>query len=142
MSTGTSTGGQDDAGGAGSAAPLRYGSTFRRLYGHAAYSLVAVLSRMCAGALKGPPLRDLVETCFEEIACRPVSSSIGGGNGGSRGGAKGGRAESRGAGGKGRGKPNPELNAFAVMHASDLLQCFSEVCTEGSAAKEEREPRG
>lgn len=117
--------GDAGSGGGGATPKSRYGSTFRRLYGHAAFSLVAALCRNCAGALKGPPLRDLVEACFEEIACRPVTTSAGGsGGGGSRRGTSGGRAESEE---RARSKPHPELTAFAVMHASDLLQCCSEV---------------
>lgn len=87
--------------------PSRYSSAFRRLYGHAAYSVAAYLMRMCGGALKGLPLRELVETCFEGVACRPLV------------------AASRGGGGS---APNAELTGMAVMHASDLLHCFSEVC--------------
>lgn len=67
--------------------------------------------RMCGGALKGLPLRELVETCFEGVACRPLVAGSRGGGGGSGGSA-----------------PNAELTEMAVMHASDLLHCFSEVC--------------
>lgn len=91
---------------------LRYGSTFRRLYGHAAFSLAAFFMRMCGGALKGLPLRELVETLFDGIACHPFD--VGGNS----------DATSRDAG---KRAPNAELKALAVMHLPDLLQCFSEV---------------
>lgn len=104
--------------------PPRYGSAFRRLYGDAAYSLAAFLTRMCGGGvLKGLPLRELVETFFEGVACRgsaAVGSSSGGRCGGGGGGAGGAAA--------GGSAPHAELTALAVKHLPDLLQCFSEVC--------------
>lgn len=104
--------------------PPRYGSAFRRLYGHAAYSVAAFLLRMCGGALKGSPLRELVGTFFEGIAFHPVSGGRGGGGGG-----KGGRGAVGGSGGT---VPHAQLTDFAVMHLPDLLQCFSEVGYAGA----------
>ncbi|CAM9343688.1 unnamed protein product [Pylaiella littoralis] len=104
--------------------PPRYGSAFRRLYGDAAYSLAAFLTRMCGGGvLKGLPLRELVETFFEGVACRG-SAAVGSSSGGRCGGGGGGG----GAGGAAAGgsAPHAELTALAVKHLPDLLQCFSE----------------
>lgn len=79
--------------------------------------------RMCGGALKGLPLRELVENLFEGIACRPFVAGSDGGFGGA-----GGKSIGGAAGGVGGGGANAELTALAVMHLPDLLQCFSEVC--------------
>lgn len=104
--------------------PPLYGAGFRRLYGDAAYSLAAFLTRMCGGGvLKGLPLRELVETFFEGVACRGPAAV--GGSSGSRSGSGGvGTAVAAAAG----SAPHPELTALAVKHLPDLLQCFSEVC--------------
>lgn len=84
--------------------PPRYGSAFRRLYGHAAYAFAAFTLRMCGGGmLKGLPLRELVETFFEGVAAGGV---------GANGGAS---------------APHAELTALAVKHVPDLLHAFSEV---------------
>lgn len=107
----------------------RYGSTFRRLYGHAAYAIVAFLTRMCGGALKGPPIRDLVEACFEGIACQPATSYKGS-NSRERGGGAGAGNATSSSGSRSRGEPHHELTELAVIHAPDLLQGFSEVCSE------------
>lgn len=80
--------------------------------------------RTCGGALKGLPLRELVETFFESIACRP---SVGSGDR-SEGASGPGKNNGGVTGAAGGGIPNVELTALAVMHLPDLLQCFSEVC--------------
>lgn len=93
--------------------------------------MAAFLLRMCGGALKGLPLRELVETFFEGIACRPVGNGDGGSGGGrgSGGGAYGGGGTVGTSGGT---VPHADLMGFAVMHLPDLLQCFSEVgCPRG-----------
>lgn len=131
--------GRTDGAGAVRDKTARYGSAFRRRYGHAAYSFVSHLTRMCAGALKGPPLRDLVEACFEGIACRPSGKNSGALRERGGGGTGAGAAAAAVAGGVGgstrdRGEPHPELTALAVMHAPDLLQCFSEVTAAAGEA--------
>lgn len=108
---GTSAGGRSGSRGrrSGSWLPApRYGSAFRRLYGHAAYSFAAFVLRICGGSmLKGLPLRELVEAFFEGVAGVGVEAS-------------------------GASAPHAELTALAVKHVPDLLHGFSEVCAEGS----------
>lgn len=116
----------------GAVPPPRYGSAFRRLYGHAAYSVAAFLLRMCGGALKGLPLRELVETFFEGVACRPVG---GGGGGGRVSGGGGGNGGGGTVGTSGGTVPHADLMGFAVMHLPDLLQCFSEVGCAGGGGR-------
>ncbi|CAM9421347.1 unnamed protein product [Choristocarpus tenellus] len=91
--------------------PGRYSFSFRSLYGRAAFAVVGMLARLCGEALKGPPIRDLVGTCFEGVAFLTGNTlaPVGGGKGGND------------------GSVHPEVLALAVMHVPDLLLCFAQM---------------